>query len=204
MAWRAACPSGFRVKSLSQPMPTILCTNSRHDSPISGRSCRTIEARRKRGYPMELKFHLMNADGSYTPIIFDPMADAARETEVVQLLEQQAAERRALVAAGKRVMFQDENDDSAHAAGPALGKWMKTTFEASPTGGRIAHVVYRVDGEATERAVTTAPDENASEAVRRELVRLRGVPTVALVVIALGSRYEYRFADDHKLTVSIL
>lgn len=83
---------------------------------------------------------------------------------------------------------------------------MKTTFDApcDLIRGRIAHVVYRVDGEATSRTVTTGVDENVSDAVCRDLVRARAVPVAQIRVAAIGSRYEYRFVDGVVLTARIL
>ena len=83
---------------------------------------------------------------------------------------------------------------------------MEPTFgvPSGLTPGRIAHVVYRVDGDTTSRTVTTGVDENVSEAIRRELVRMTGVPVEKTIVLATGSTYEYHFVSGETLRVSIL
>jgi hypothetical protein len=83
---------------------------------------------------------------------------------------------------------------------------MKTTFDQPNdlTPGRIAHVVYCVDGESASRTVTTVLDEKVSDAVCRELIRATGVPVAKAIVLATGSRYEYQFVDGKKLRVNIL
>ncbi|WP_124715410.1 hypothetical protein [Burkholderia stagnalis] len=83
---------------------------------------------------------------------------------------------------------------------------MKTTFEppAELIPGRIAHVVYRVVGQADERSVTSGVDENVSDAVKRDLFVATGVPIVRINVVVEGTRYDYRFANGQTLSVEIL
>lgn len=84
---------------------------------------------------------------------------------------------------------------------------MQTTFELSTdlhNIGRIAHVVYQVKGEETTRRVTTVPNENVSDAVLRELMRLRSMAVTDFEVVSPGREYAYRFADGNVLEVEIL
>jgi hypothetical protein len=52
---------------------------------------------------MEPKFHIKNANGSYSPIISDPKIDLDKDHDAARWFELQSAERTALVAAGMRV-----------------------------------------------------------------------------------------------------
>ena len=84
---------------------------------------------------------------------------------------------------------------------------MQTTFELSDdpnNRGRIAHVVYLVEGEDAPRRVTTAPDENVSDAVCRELVRIRQVAVMRLEKVIVGKKFAYHFADGKTFVVEIL
>jgi hypothetical protein len=49
--------------------------------------------------------HIKGADGVWHPIILDPMGDAGREAEAVQWLDEQEAERQALIEIGASVGF---------------------------------------------------------------------------------------------------
>lgn len=85
-------------------------------------------------------------------------------------------------------------------------KIVKTTFEppADLIPGRIAHVVYRVVGQAAERSVTSDVDENVSDAVKRDLIAATGMAIVRIDVVVEGTRYDYRFANGQTLPVEIL
>ena len=71
---------------------------------------------------------------------------------------------------------------------------MKTTFSLSQdrdNPGRIAKVVYQVEGELEERRVVTAPDENAYDAIRRDIYARTNVLLGDANVLVLGRQYEY-------------
>lgn len=82
---------------------------------------------------------------------------------------------------------------------------MKTTFDAAPAGaGRIAYVVYILDGEGLERKVTTSPNENVYDAIQRELVRLWRIPVNKLDVLQTGEQYKYTFIDGQVKIATVL
>lgn len=77
---------------------------------------------------------------------------------------------------------------------------MKTTFEISNDPlrpGRIAHVVYEVT---VERRVTTAPNQDAVDAIRQQLEKQKGAHAVRWDVVETGAHYVYTFVDE---TISV-
>lgn len=54
---------------------------------------------------LNIKKHIMYADGVWLPIILDPMGDTGREAEAVQWLDEQETERQALIEIGASVGF---------------------------------------------------------------------------------------------------
>lgn len=71
---------------------------------------------------------------------------------------------------------------------------MKTTFSLSEdraNPGRIANVVYQVEGELEERRVFTAPDENAYDAIRRDIYTRTNVLLGDANILIQGQKYEY-------------
>lgn len=81
------------------------------------------------------------------------------------------------------------------------------TFPEEPQGltsGRIMHVTYQIVGEAQSRKVTTGVDENVCNAIDRELVRARGMATIARTIVMPGAKYRYTFADGVTLNVLVL
>ncbi|MDR3413332.1 MAG: hypothetical protein P4L87_20660 [Formivibrio sp.] len=82
---------------------------------------------------------------------------------------------------------------------------MQTTFDMPPTGaGRIAYLVYLIDGEKLPRKVTTGPDENANSAIERELVRIWGISVMDMIILKVGKQYQFAFADGNVKTVTVL
>jgi hypothetical protein len=71
---------------------------------------------------------------------------------------------------------------------------MKTTFSLSNdrnNPGRIANVVYQIEGELEERSVVTSPDENAYDAIRRDIHKRTGILLGDANVLIPGQQYEY-------------
>jgi hypothetical protein len=71
---------------------------------------------------------------------------------------------------------------------------MKTTFSLSndrSNPGRIANVVYQIEGEFEERSVVTTPDENAYDAIRRDIHKRTNILLGDANVLIEGRQYEY-------------
>lgn len=82
---------------------------------------------------------------------------------------------------------------------------MKTTFDLPKSGtGRIANLVYTIDGEKLPRAVTTAPDEKACDAIARELFRIWSVPVTGCVILDAGEQYQFTFLDGQVKAATVI
>lgn len=82
---------------------------------------------------------------------------------------------------------------------------MKTTFDLPKSGtGRIANLVYTIDGEKLPRAVTTAPDEKACDAIARELFRIWNVQVTDCVILKTGEQYQFVFVDGQVKTATVV
>lgn len=82
---------------------------------------------------------------------------------------------------------------------------MKTTFDLPKSGaGRIANLVYTIDGEKPHRTVTTAPDEKACDAIARELFRIWSIPLTGCVILDAGKQYQFTFLDGQMKTVTVI
>lgn len=52
---------------------------------------------------MEIEYHIHNADGSFSPIISDPMGDTAMADQAAEFIRRQEQEKQLLIADGKAV-----------------------------------------------------------------------------------------------------
>lgn len=88
---------------------------------------------------------------------------------------------------------------------------MKTNFSLSDdpnNSGRIANVVYQIQGELVERSVVTEPNENAYDAIRRDIHKRTGILLGEANVLIAGRQYEYMplgvTQDAAKTVVNVL
>lgn len=70
-------------------------------------------------------------------------------------------------------------------------------------GSRVAHLVFVTSDEKTHR-VSTGPNEEAKDAIRRELTRSRQKPVVKIDDATEELKYHVYFADNEMIEVTVI